>query len=583
MTLEEATFLHLVVLARCDGAICGHEDELLERYRDALGLSRGFARRILTHEDLEAPDLGRFRARFDERKHLVVMMVRVAHHDGAIDAAEERILREVAGELGIGPVAFADLVVEVAQRAEHRHSLHRWRRAGSRHRLALTGAFLILAAVLLFAVRHFGDRSDHSARTLADLRASFDSVVSSIDEERLVERERAFEELERTLRERVESASDLVSREEFEQLERELARTDAYGRFSELESAYRDAVVLLCVSFEMRHETKEPVRSFGAGTGFFATPSGHIVTNKHVVRPWLFRVSVARLIDDGYELDEDSVVIGAWHAGSRIRDGAGNLDWDRAYTTHRRTLDRYAEPRHVYDVFAKKGRDGVPYEARYHVQDISDLAVLKAEVPGPVHAILLDPDDAGIQKVDPVMVLGFPKTLSLLETELAETAPSFGVVRKVEQKIFVDAAIISGNSGGPLLGLEGYALGVATTIHGDPSLGGCIPAKHVLPLLPDARELLDEVRRVSRAGTPSGARAALDLLHLARLQCRDDELRGRVDRTCRALEAARDERLARARDLEHHGGADASRAEYEAILAEYGPHWGYAARGAVGE
>ena len=77
-----------------------------------------------------------------------------------------------------------------------------------------------------------------------------------------------------------------------------------------------------------------------------------------------------------------------------------------------------------------------------------------------------------VSKLDEVLVLGFPAGPSILEAGIAETSPARGTVRKVEHTIQVTAAMIGGNSGGPLLDRLGRVIGISTrVIKGTETLG----------------------------------------------------------------------------------------------------------------
>ena len=106
-------------------------------------------------------------------------------------------------------------------------------------------------------------------------------------------------------------------------------------------------------------------------------------------------------------------------------------------------------------------RSGGVIRGRFHTLDNGDLAVLKAAVKTPVIAL---PLSEKVEKLDPVMVLGFPSGISLLETAKAETSPSLGEVRKVQTSIMVTAPIVPGNSGGPLIDMDSNAVGVASKL-----------------------------------------------------------------------------------------------------------------------
>ena len=126
---------------------------------------------------------------------------------------------------------------------------------------------------------------------------------------------------------------------------------------------------------------------------------------------------------------------------------------------------------------------GKVVEIRYHdANDNHDLALLKAEG-GPFRPVRTVTGRLP-EKLDPVMVLGFPRGLDILEKGVAESSPSLGTVRKVEDTIYVTAPIIPGNSGGPVFDGEGAVIGIATrVVQGTETLGICLKSDHFLKLL----------------------------------------------------------------------------------------------------
>ena len=98
--------------------------------------------------------------------------------------------------------------------------------------------------------------------------------------------------------------------------------------------------------------------------------------------------------------------------------------------------------------------------------------------------VVVNGDGVTVEKLDPVMVLGFPSGPAILESGKAESSPSRGDVRKVEDTIYVTAPIVPGNSGGPVLDRDGVVIAIATrTAQGEATLGSCIQSRHVYPLL----------------------------------------------------------------------------------------------------
>jgi S1-C subfamily serine protease len=61
-------------------------------------------------------------------------------------------------------------------------------------------------------------------------------------------------------------------------------------------------------------------------------------------------------------------------------------------------------------------------------------------------------------------------------------------VRKVEQTIHVSAAMLGGNSGGPLIDSKGRVIGVSTmVVKGSETLGSCLRIEHAAELLHGGR------------------------------------------------------------------------------------------------
>jgi serine protease Do len=170
---------------------------------------------------------------------------------------------------------------------------------------------------------------------------------------------------------------------------------------------------------------------------------------------------------------EDSVRVCAWPHGSHLRHATGVLDTAAAYSTASGTLK-------VVAVAPDAPAPGAPP----HAPDNRDLALIRCRVRGDVVTLPLAKDTSRIAKLDPVMVLGYPRGIKLLEGETAWSSPVTGRVRKAEDSIYIAAPIVPGNSGGPLIDLNGDVIGVATRIGGDSTLGCCISVDHLRALLP---------------------------------------------------------------------------------------------------
>lgn len=227
----------------------------------------------------------------------------------------------------------------------------------------------------------------------------------------------------------------------------------------------------------------------GWGTGFFADAEGHIVTNKHVVSPWKFDSDLAAMEALGeIRVLHDTIRIGCWPAGERVLLEDGEPCWSTGFNNHRSgnlrvyALADDAMNKHTLEI----GGTGTDYET--HGLNNNDLAILQANGPG-ISPVPLNrhANSRPLSKLDPIMVVGFPRGRNGLERGAAESSASIGCVRKVEDTIHVTASIIPGNSGGPLVGPDGKVVGIVTRIYSE-TLGICIKLQHALDLIERGRQ-----------------------------------------------------------------------------------------------
>lgn len=251
-----------------------------------------------------------------------------------------------------------------------------------------------------------------------------------------------------------------------------------------IERRVSKSVLFIAVRLEGRARDGSIVPLHGFGTGFFASSGGHVITNKHVVEPWKFRPMADKITAEGIEVIESSYQIHAWTQGSRfVREGGRELDLGAGYSTANGTLElvRTAPDKWInLNLPAVKG----PRAVRIHDEQTNDdLALLLAKVRQPVVPIPFASSDT-VEKLDDVLVVGYPAGPGILEAGVAETSPTLGKVRKVENTIFVSAAMVPGNSGGPLLDRRGRVVGVCTRIsEGNETVGSCLKAEFAQALL----------------------------------------------------------------------------------------------------
>ncbi len=242
------------------------------------------------------------------------------------------------------------------------------------------------------------------------------------------------------------------------------------------------ALVLVETTYQFVHPKRKPIGKGGHGSGFFATPDGHIVTNKHVVQPWKFLADAKRLEADGYEVDPRSVRYTAWRCGSTMEAQGEALRGTWSTTAGDLQLESLAPDRWVKAT--RTCRDGTRRKDIYHGLGTGDLALLRATAPSPVSFIPLAPSSDRVRVLDPVVVLGFPKGPAVFERGRVISTPALGEVGKVEDSLTIRAPMDGGNSGGPIVSLDGEAIGVAARkFPGQQSLARCVRCEEVHELL----------------------------------------------------------------------------------------------------
>lgn len=580
MGIHEAAFINLIRVAAADGEISASERRVLERYRRALRLPRSYLKKGRWRK-VGCPST--FTESTPERIHVLRSMVRVAVADGVIDPHERKLLDEVAKALEIGPIEFADIVVEVESEGRTHYKLKRV------HFAAPFVALLIGIVIWLFVQSgRSGDREEAEQRSEA-LQAKFDeaTLAAAREAERRIEAMRQeaarnearlrarIDALEKQPADRPVGERPAVDNEELAELRRRLADLQSATRtFKAIERDFGESVVLVYSYFKLTKDGRTKER-WGTGTGFFVSSTGHVVTNKHVIQPWKFNAAIARYRSDGWVVDEKSAEVAIWQAGQRVKTPNGSLYLDSGWSTWRGTLKVVGTAPDSFEHRAARLRSGGVFRGRYHVLDHRDLALLKAELTDPVQAIALANRDRKPEKLDEIMVLGYPGSISLKESRTANTAPSRGQIRKVEKSIFVTASVVPGNSGGPVFATDGTAVGVAFATYGAATVAGCIPSWRAIDLLPDARSLLAELPWLTRHEAPG---AILDHLALVEQRAPSAVQRKRITEERARLKDLLAERLRAAHRARDEKRTNDARSAYDEILRLFGPRWGAEAR-----
>ena len=338
---------------------------------------------------------------------------------------------------------------------------------------------------------------DAARRELADLGSDYSQLVTEL-ESRITDIEasasKATSETAATFRQQLESlkSSLAVELKGVQQTPLEVMR--------EFEQDHRAGMVLIYSEFDYfkRRDGKDakPKTVSGWGSGFFVAKDGLIATNKHVVQPWKFDSDLAAMVALGeIEIDYGSMRISAWRVGDKAVGDDGDPVYDDGFDNHKkRNLRVFAV---ADDSMEERDMDlgvfGPTYEV--HGLDDNDLVILSVRGGAPYHALPLGKSTT-LGKLDTVMALGFPRGQNGLECGRAETSPSIGTVRKVENTIHVTTSIIPGNSGGPLVGPDGNVMGIVTRVYSE-TLGICLKVERVHELIAKGRAL--EAERLEKA------------------------------------------------------------------------------------
>lgn len=260
-----------------------------------------------------------------------------------------------------------------------------------------------------------------------------------------------------------------------------------------LADLYENRVVLVEVGLSIEGQYV----SLGNGSGFAADRDGLIVTNKHVVHAHLYDQSVACMAASlrrrGIAYDR-VLTITIWRGGTEFRGMTGDSRGDRSlgYSTDHKTLslvmtapDTLLRAVTIQCDDPLFGGPAFNHSWARHPPDNNDLAVLRAitEIE-PIPLAAAEPSDD-----EPVMVLGFPRGTYPLETTRAEPIRRMGRVLRTRDTIQVDAVVLHGNSGGPLIDRRGNVVGVTTRGPAE-SLNMAIKVEHV-------RRLLERVKHAS--------------------------------------------------------------------------------------
>jgi S1-C subfamily serine protease len=235
--------------------------------------------------------------------------------------------------------------------------------------------------------------------------------------------------------------------------------TENDSSFSAVAERNQAAVVLIRNSFILTDPiTTQTTTAVSEGSGFAVDPSGLVVTNYHIIRPW--------------EVDPKMM-------SQRVQGRTTSL-----------TV-----------IFADRTPEDALEARLLRGSKETDLAVLQIVSDRPVPVVSgFEPDTAQARQGDEVAIIGFPLGTTLLQTtgqQRATTTLTRSTISKSTPTIIqLDAPVFQGFSGSPIFNRQGKVIGVLTARLGelgeplDPSarsIGLATPIRFV-------RDLLEEVK-----------------------------------------------------------------------------------------
>ena len=240
-----------------------------------------------------------------------------------------------------------------------------------------------------------------------------------------------------------------------------------FGRHA---NRYAPSVAFILTEYWITAGENRVYQNRSEGTAFLVDSSGYLLTNRHVVCPWLedrnFYLWIRRLANQ-----QDPLQLGyrifLWFEGEkafkRLPGFSKSAELDDIYglsSAHRTDGD----PRLTIAGVARSP-DRTRQLIRSPLKD--DFAVLKIDrVPTGLLPLPLDEKMAAltVPKLSPVIALGFPLGSRTQESTVNVSVTQGHVRRTFENLLQVDTSIHRGNSGGPVIDTRGKVIGIASGV-----------------------------------------------------------------------------------------------------------------------
>lgn len=253
-----------------------------------------------------------------------------------------------------------------------------------------------------------------------------------------------------------------------------------YGLFSYNESRifarhaerYSRSVALVAVEYRLEDFTgKVLAAGVSQGTAFLADREGYLISNRHVVCPWLvdagFQEALAQFSAGG-SVPRFKYRICLWFEGARGIKRQQEQIGNSTIADH-----FYADAGYCSDGEPRVAIAGVAMPPTESLQLLrsplgDDVAILKIDgVPPGVIPIPLDPALKSVagKKLAPIMAIGFPGGKQNIADNRVTANTTIGHIRAIYNNLLLgNVSIHSGNSGGPVISRDGTAVGIASAV-----------------------------------------------------------------------------------------------------------------------
>ncbi len=260
-------------------------------------------------------------------------------------------------------------------------------------------------------------------------------------------------------------------------------------RFKEVNQTAREAIYLVYSQIELQDEKGKKYLCEGSGTGFVVTAEGHLITNKHVVKPWLFEKTARKIRHDNLKVLMETHNVLVWKTGDVALTDSHDWKKSTAFSMLQRQLTIANEGFDSFTVI----EDEELGEIRVHSNDSNDLILLKLIGSSFKHLEVYDSRksaDWKPEQLDSCLVIGYPEGKDMIEGVIAEPTSKRGEISKIEKTIAIDVPVLRGNSGGPAIAIDTVrdvpvVIGVTTRVaKNTETFVICIKSRYILDLLP---------------------------------------------------------------------------------------------------